>query len=87
MVVIVAALCGVVSVAIFWPIMALFANWQKDVPTATGLGDLYSEQYKEGVELSLRQQRALASFFRRTLWPVLMACGVAALVLIVLLAV
>jgi hypothetical protein len=80
------ALSAVVVVAIAWPVMTFFTSWQKDAPTATGLGNIYSEQYREGVELSLRQQRALAAFFRRTMWPVLAACGVAALVLILIMA-
>jgi hypothetical protein len=87
MVVIVAVLSGVGSLAIFWPLMAFFTNWQKDAPTATGLGNIYSEQYQDGIELNLRQQRALAAFFKRTLWPVLIACAVAMVVLIVLLSV
>jgi hypothetical protein len=81
------ALGVVLAFGFFWAGMTWFTNWQKDAPTATGLGNIYSKQYREGVELNFRQQRAMAAFFRRTLWPVLTACGVAAVVLIVLLAV
>ncbi len=79
------ALGVVLAFGFIWAGMAFFMNWQKDAPMAQGLGDIHSEHYQEGIENNLRQQRAQAAFFRRTLWPVLIACGATCCVLIVLL--
>ena len=79
---VVAAVAVVISIGLFWPFMTLFMEWQKDVPVSSGMG--LGEQYEESKKRSLAAQRSQAAFFRKTLWPVVTACGIALVVIIVL---
>ena len=78
------ALGGVLAVAFIWAFMTAFMVWQKDAPTSSGLGNAFSDQYRESVERNLTSQRKLAAFMRRTVWPVVLICGFVAFLLIVL---
>jgi len=78
------AIVLVLVVAFLWAFMTVFAVWQKDAPMSTGLGNALSDQYRESVERNLASSRRWAAFMRRTVWPVVLACGVIAAVLIVI---
>jgi hypothetical protein len=80
----VVAIVVVLMVAFVWAFMTAFMVWQKDAPMSTGLGNAYSNQYRESVERNLTSSRRTAAFMRRTLWPVVLVCGAIAAVLIVI---
>lgn len=71
----------VIAIGLFWVFMTLFMEWQKDVPVSSGMG--LGEQYEESKRRSVSAQRRQAAFFRKTVWPVVMACGIALVVIVV----
>ena len=80
----VVAIVVVLTVAFVWAFMTAFMVWQKDAPMSTGLGNAYSDQYRESVNRNLASSRRAAGVTRRTVWPVVLACGAIAAVLIVI---
>jgi len=71
----------VIAIGLFWVFMTLFMEWQKDVPVSSGVG--LGEQYEKSKSRSVSAQRHQAAFFRKTVWPVVLACGIAVVVIIV----
>jgi hypothetical protein len=76
------ALGVVIAIGVIWVGMTLFMGWQKDLPTS-GAGKLGAAS-EESARRSVSAQRHQAAFLRKTVWPVVTACGIAAVVLIVL---
>jgi hypothetical protein len=80
---VVVVLVAAIVVGVVWGLMTLFSEWQKDAPASSGLGNALSAQYRESVQRNLAAQRRMAAFFRKTVWPIEIVCGLVLLATIV----
>jgi hypothetical protein len=80
----VAYLAGLLfGIAFVWVFGAFFFRWVQDLPLGPiGLRGT-NEQIRRNEQGAIESQRRLATFWRRGLWPVALACLIAAIILLI----